>query len=116
MTVQPPGPPQAAPQATPPPPPVADRRAPDRRTGELRRAEDRVQMMRTAIVAATSICGGLAILFVFVWALGAIHIKDAVVSTIAAVVLALVWLAGFWYRHQVESKQGLQHERERRGF
>ena len=114
MTVQPPGPPQAAPQATPPP--VADRRAPDRRTGELRRTEDRVQMMRTAIVAATSICGGLAILFVFFWALGAINIKDALVTTIAAVVLAVVWLAGFLYRHQIESKQGRLRERERRGF
>jgi hypothetical protein len=114
MTVQPPGPPQAAPQATPPP--VADRRAPDRRTGELRRAEDRVQMMRTAIVAATSICGGLAILFVFFWALGAVPVEDALVTTIAAVVLALVWLAGFWYRHRVESRNGRLRERERRGF
>ena len=114
MTVQPPGPPEAAPQATPPP--VSDRRAPDRRTGELRRSEDRVQMMRTAIVAATSICGGLAILFVFFWALGAVDVKDAVASAIAAGVLAAVWLGGFWYRHQVESKSGRQHERERRGF
>jgi hypothetical protein len=95
---------------------VTDRRAPDRRTGELRRTDDRVQMMRTAIVAATSICGGLAILFVFFWALGAVHIKDAAVSAIAAIVLALVWLGGFWYRHQIESSQGKQHERERRGF
>src|SRR4051794_16729517 len=112
MTVQPPGPPQAV----PPPPPLADRRAPDRRTGELRRSEDRGQMMRTAIVAATSICGGLAFLFVFFWALGAINVKDALVTTVAAVVLALVWLAGFWYRHQVESKTGRLRERERRGF
>jgi hypothetical protein len=119
MTVQPPGPPQAAPQATPPQ--AADRRAPerrdpDRRTGELRRTEDRVQMMRTAIIAATSICGGLAILFVFFWALGAINVKDALVTTVAAIVLAVVWLAGFWYRHQVESHRGRLHERERRGF
>ena len=114
MTVQPPGPPQAAPQATPPP--VQDRRAPERRTGELRRSDDRVQMMRTAIVAATSICGGLALLFVFFWALGAINVKDALVTAIAAAVLALVWLAGFWYRHQVESKQVRLRERERRGF
>jgi hypothetical protein len=114
MTVQPPGPPEAAPQATPPP--VADRRAPDRRTGELRRTEDRVQMVRTGIVAASSICGGLAVLFVFFWALGAVNIKDAVVSTIVAVVLAAVWLAGFLYRHQVESRTGRLRERERRGF
>ena len=114
MTVQPPGPPEAAPQATPPP--VADRRAPDRRTGELRRTEDRVQMVRTAVVAASSICGGLAILFVFFWALGAVNIKDAAISTIVAVVLAAVWLGGFLYRHRIESTTGKQHERERRGF
>src|SRR3954447_18094603 len=114
MTVKPPGPPQAAPHATPPP--VADRRAPDRRTGELRRADDRAQMVRTAVIAATSICGGLAILFVFFWALGAVHIKDALVSAACAAVLAAVWVAGFVYRHRIESRTGRLHERERRGF
>jgi O-antigen/teichoic acid export membrane protein len=104
MTVQP-----------PPPPPVADRRAPERR-GYQRRAEDRVQFSRTAIVAASSICGGLAILFVFFWALGAIDVQNAVAATIAAVVLAAVWVAGFVYRHRIESHQARVHERERRGF
>ncbi len=112
MTVQPPG---VEPQATPPSP-VEDRRAPERRTGRMRRAEDRAQLMRTAVVAATSICGGLAILFVFFWALGAIDIKDAVAAAIAAVVMALVWLAGFWYRHRHEPATFVRHERERRGF
>ena len=114
MTVQPPGPPEAAPQATPPP--VGDRRAPDRRTGELRRAEDHARLVRTAIVAATSICGGLVIVFLFFWALGAINVKDAGVLAVTAVVLAAVWMAGFAYRHRVESQQSVRHERERRGF
>ena len=112
MTVQPPGPP---PQGAPPPP-VVDRRAPDRRTGELRREEDRSQLVRTAIVAATSICGGLAILFVFFWALGAVNVKNAVLTAVVAIVLAAVWVAGFIYRHQVESRISRHHERERRGF
>jgi hypothetical protein len=112
MTVQPPG---VEPQATPPPP-VQDRRAPDRRSGGMRRAEDRAQLLRTGVVAATSICGGLAILFVFFWAIGAVDIQDAVASTVAAVVLALVWLAGFWYRHRTEPESYVRHERERRGF
>ena len=117
MTVQPPGPPpQGAPPAAQPPPPVADRRSPDRRTGELRRAEDQTQLVRTAIVAASSICGGLAILFVFFWALGAVNVKDAVLSAIVAIVLAAVWVAGFVYRHQVESRISRRQERERRGF
>ncbi len=111
MTVQPPGPPQAA----PPPPPVGDRRAPERRSYQ-RRTEDRVQLYRTAVVAASSICGGLAILFIFFWLLGAIDVKDAVAASVAAIVLTAVWVAGFVYRHRVESHTGLQHERERRGF
>jgi hypothetical protein len=94
---------------------VGDRRAPERRAYQ-RRAEDRVQVARTAIVAATSICGGLAILFVFFWALGAIDIEDAVAAAVAAVVLAAVWIAGFLYRQRVESPIGIRHERERRGF
>jgi hypothetical protein len=94
---------------------VADRRAPERRSFQ-RRAEDRVQVARTAIVAATSICGGLAILFVFFWALGAIDIEDAAAAAIAAAVLAGVWVAGFIYRQRVESQLGIRHERERRGF
>lgn len=114
MTVQPPGPEQIAP---PQPPPVADRRAPDRRSGEDLRAEERAQVVRTAIVAATATCGGLAVLFVFFWGLGAINVKDAVAATIIAVVLAGVWLAGFVYRRrQRESTVVIRHERERRGF
>ena len=110
MTVQP-----------PPPPPVADRRAPERRGGYQRRAEDRVQLARTAIVAASSICGGLAILFVFFWALGAINIKDAAAATIVAVVLAGVWLAGFVYRRRLihedlTAQRVSKQDRERRGF
>jgi hypothetical protein len=111
MTVQPPG----HQQTVPPTPPVGDRRAPERRSYQ-RRAEDRVQLARTAIVAATSICGGLAILFVFFWLLGAIDVKDAVAAAVAAIVLAAVWTGGFVYRHRVESHQAKVHERERRGF
>ncbi len=75
-----------------------------------------MQFTRTAIVAASSICGGLAILFVFFWALGAIDIEDAAAAAIAAAVLAAVWVAGFLYRQRVESPIGIRHERERRGF
>ena len=112
MTVQPPG---IEPQATPPSP-VQDRRAPDRRSGGMRREEDRAQLIRTAIVAATSICGGLVILFLFFWALGAVDIEDAAATAVAAIVLALVWIAGFWYRHRHEDTTRVHHERERRGF
>ena len=113
MTVQPPG---VGPQATPPGP-VQDRRAPERRAGGAgRRAEDRTQLMRVAIVAVSSICGGLAILFLFFALLGTIDFENAIASVAVAVVLSLVWLAGFWYRHRHESERGVRYERERRGF
>lgn len=108
-------PPQYDPSALPPPPPVADRRAPERRAYD-RGAEDRAQLVRTAAAAAMAICGGLAVLFVFFWGLGAIDVKDAVAATIVAVVLALVWIAGFLYRRRREEPLLIRRDRERRGF
>ena len=103
-------------QVPPPPPsPVADRRSPERR--ELaRRAEDRAQFARNAANFAMAVCGGLAVLFVFFWALGAIDIKDAVATTIGAIVLASIWLAGFIYRRRHAAGKITRIERERRGF
>ena len=95
--------------------PVADRRSPERRSFE-RRAEDRAQFVRTAAAAAMAICGGLFVLFVFFWALGAIDVKDAVAATVCAVVLALVWLSGFLYRRRHLAGDVVQRDRERRGF
>lgn len=109
-------PPQYDPAAAPPPSPVADRRSPERRSYD-RRADDRAQFVRTAAAAAMAICGGLAVLFVFFWALGAIDVKDAVALTIVVVVLALVWLAGFLYRRRHdEAREIVRRDRERRGF
>lgn len=107
MTVQPPG-------------PVADRRAPERRSYD-RRAEDRAEFIRVAASAAMAICGGLAILFVFFWALGAIDVKNAVAATVVAVVLAAVWLTGLLYRRRSldvdeDVQRTAKHNRERRGF
>jgi Flp pilus assembly protein TadB len=98
-----------------PPPPVADRRAPERRAYD-RREEDRAELARTVAAAAMAICGGLFVLFVFFWALGAIDVKDAVAATVVAVVLALVWLAGFLYRRRQEEPLLIRRDRERRGF
>jgi VIT1/CCC1 family predicted Fe2+/Mn2+ transporter len=97
------------------PPAVADRRAPERRSRE-RTAEDRARLLRTAAAAAMGICGGLFILVLFFWALGAIDVKDAVAATIVAVVLALIWLTGFLYRRRQEEPPLIRQDRERRGF
>jgi Flp pilus assembly protein TadB len=117
MTVQPPG---HEPVVPPPPPPVADRRAPERRAYS-RRAEDRAQFARVAASAAVAICGGLAILFVFFWALGAIDVEEAAGVTVIAVILACVWVAGMLYqRRNIDEDAAAQRvakqDRERRGF
>src|SRR4051812_9705268 len=109
-------PPQFDPATAPSPlPPVADRRAPERRSQD-RGQEDRTQLLDTAGAAAMAFCGGLVIVFVFFWALGAIDVTDAVAATIVALVLALVWLAGFLYRRSREESLLIRRDRERRGF
>ena len=107
-------PPQYDPTAAPPH--VADRRAPERRSFERPVDEERPELGRTVAAAAMALCGGLFVLFVFFWALGAIDVKDAVAATVVAVVLALVWLVGFLYRRRQEESSLIRRDRERRGF
>src|SRR3712207_9205422 len=68
------------------------------RRSYMRREEDRQAIMRAVVSLAFAICGGLAVRFLFFAAMGAIDIGDAVVATAVAIVPALVWFAGFWYR------------------
>ena len=111
MTVQPPG---IGPQATPPP--ASERRIFERSPGQPRTEEERAQLIRTAILTATWICGGLAVLFVFFSALGAVDPGNAVAATIVAIVFALIWLGGQVYRRRHEPPVVQLHERERRGY
>ncbi len=99
-----------------PAPTMQDRRSPERRVG--RRAEDRTQFIGTAANAALAICGGLAVEFLFFWALGAIDARDAIVATVLAVVFAFAWLCGFIYRrrHEEQTRPVVRAQRERRGF
>src|SRR3954453_21443620 len=96
-------------------PAVPDRRAPERRSYEPA-PEERTQLARNAAAAGMALCGGLFVLFVFFWALGAIDVKDAVAATVVSVLLALVWTAGFLYRRRQEEPPLLRRNRERRGF
>ena len=103
------------------PPVVEERRSiPDRRQYE-RRAEDTSRYLRTAAAAAVAICGGLAVLYLFFAALGAVDIEDAAAATAVAVVMALVWLGGYYVRHRAAQRAPTpgavdQQNRERRGF
>jgi small-conductance mechanosensitive channel len=102
-------------------PPVFEerRRTPDRRQAE-RRSEDRSFYLRTAAAAAVAVCGGLAIVYLFFAAFGAIDIEEALVATTIAVVMGLVWLGGYVVRHrQAAGREAAAVDRvgrERRGF
>jgi len=98
----------------------AERRREENRRSVPRRAEDRQresrERLRAVTAALTAVCGGLAAIFLFFAVLGAVDLADAAGATAIALVLALVWVGGFWYR--VRSGAGSMHtpDRERRGF
>jgi putative flippase GtrA len=103
-------------------PPVLDREtAPaqrprrDRRTF-TRRAEDHADLLRATVSMLVAICGGLAVVFLFFAALGAVNLKDALAATVIAVVMGGVWFAGFYYRHRTHAGRTQWRDRERRGF
>jgi hypothetical protein len=96
-------------------PPVADRRAPERRSYQRPRP-DGVFDARTAVAVGAALCGGLVLVFVFFWALGAVDVTDAVATTSVVVLLALVWLVVYLYRSRQEETLLIRRDRERRGF
>jgi protein-S-isoprenylcysteine O-methyltransferase Ste14 len=93
-----------------------DRRHDDDRRGALRREEDRAQRMREMAAFAIAMCGGLAVLYVFFVAIGTVDVGDAVVTTVGATVLALIWLIAFWRRMKTNALVAQRPDRERRGF
>jgi hypothetical protein len=74
-------------------------------------------MQRNVLAAVVAICGGLTALYLFLAAIGAVNITQALVATGIAVVLGAVWCAGFALRmrHDVVSR-AQRSDRERRGF
>jgi hypothetical protein len=110
-----------APETAAPEPPVFEerRRTPDRRQADRRR-EDRAFYLRTAAAAAVAICGGLAVVYLFFAAFGAIDVEDAIAATAVAIVMGLVWLGGYLARHRQAAGAGPRSidrvDRERRGF
>src|SRR5436305_14896486 len=99
-------------------PPVIEerRRVPDRRQGE-RRAEDQSRYVRTAVAAAIAICGGLVVVYIFFGIVGSMNFRSAAIASVTAVVLTLVWVAGYWFRHRTAGPRGPDPSaRERRGF
>jgi hypothetical protein len=86
----------------------------------VRRDEDlellRRVRVRTAAAAIGAVCGGLAVLYVFFAAIGAVDLGDAIAATLIALVLGGVWLAFFVYRARTDALRVQRSDRERRGF
>jgi hypothetical protein len=98
-------------------PPTDDRRSgPDRRETYGRRTEDRARRVRDIAATLLAFCGGLAILYVFFAAIGAVDLGDSLVFTIIAVALAVLWLLGAWQRSRTGGAMITRPDRERRGF
>ena len=95
--------------------PERDRREDERRSG-LRREADRQERMRSMAAFIFAFCGGLAVLYVFFAAIGAVDLGDAVAATVIAVVLAGIWLYAFWRRLRSDALRAQRPDRERRGF
>jgi hypothetical protein len=106
------------------PPSEADRRAEDRRStpglglrGQApRRAADRTRLLRDMTALVLALCGGLAVVYLFFAALGAIDLGEAVVASVIALGLGVVWMLGFAYRLRSHAARAQQPDRERRGF
>lgn len=103
-------------------PPVLDQHgapaSPQAGPGLARQEEaHRRQLLRTVIALLCAMCGGLAAIFLFFAAMGAVDVGDAVAATVIAVVLGLIWFAGFYVRHRnAENRLAERRDRERRGF
>ena len=103
-------------------PPVLDQNAapagpqPERREYD-RREEEHRNLLPAVISLLFAVCGGLAAIFLFFAAMGAVDLGDAVAATVIAIVMGLVWFGGFYYRHRTgEVRLAERRDRERRGF
>jgi hypothetical protein len=72
--------------------------------------------MHPYLATALAICGGLVVIWAFFAAFGAIDPGQAWGLTIAAGVLALLWLLGFVHRLRLAPPLSQRNDRERRGF
>ena len=103
---------------------MTERRTEDRRsTASLggrrtapRRSADRAKLLRDMAALVFALCGGLAVVYRFFAALGAIDIGEAVTASVIAIGLGLVWMIGFGYRLRSKAYRAQQGDRERRGF
>jgi hypothetical protein len=103
---------------------AADRRSDDRRSTRgiggrrqaPRRSEDRAKLLKDMAALVFALCGGLAVVYLFFAAFGAIDIGEAATATAIAIGLGIVWMLGFGYRLRHQAFRAQRSDRERRGF
>jgi purine-cytosine permease-like protein len=81
-----------------------------------RRAADRTKLLRDMAALVFALCGGLAVVYLFFAAFGAIDFSEALTASLIAVGLGLVWMIGFGYRLRTQAFRAQRSDRERRGF
>jgi hypothetical protein len=102
----------------------SDRRGGDRRaTLELggrreapRRAADRAKVLRDMAALVFALCGGLAVVYLFFAALGAIDIGEAATASLIALGLGVVWMLGYGVRLRNQAFRATRADKDRRGF
>jgi hypothetical protein len=102
-------------------PPVLDPHAAPPGTGPerdpyVRRDEDDGSLARSVVAMLLALSGGLALLFLFFAAMGAIDVGDAIVATVIAILLGAIWFGAFYYRQRTGAGRVQWRDRERRGF
>lgn len=90
------------------------RRRGERRQSEGRRAED-YEGRASLLTFIPALCGGLVVLYLFFVAISGADLVDDPAWAIAALVLALIWLAFSW-RRVLAGGASPSADRERRGF
>jgi hypothetical protein len=81
-----------------------------------RRAADRTKLLRDMAALVFALCGGLAVVYLFFAAFGAIDFDEALTASLIALGLGLVWMVGFGYRIRTHAARAQRSDRERRGF
>lgn len=81
-----------------------------------RRAADRAKLLRDMAALVFALCGGLAVVYLFFAALGAIDVGEAATASLIALGLGVVWMLGFGYRLRSQAFRATRADKERRGF
>jgi purine-cytosine permease-like protein len=81
-----------------------------------RRAADRTKLLRDMAALVFALCGGLAVVYLFFAAFGAIDFDEAITASVIALALGLIWMVGFGYRIRTHAERAQRGDRERRGF